>query len=895
MANLQRIIEIVFQGVDNVGGSVVTVSKGLDEVADKAKDVTQPLADVTSAILRTEAALAVAGVAFLGFAYNESVQFESALLDLKKVLNESEGDVQSYIPRIEELSNTYGSAAVNVIDAAANFRQAGFDIESALTLTDTALKAVKISELDVDAASSLLIATLNGFGVEATEAARVLDVLNQLSNEYAASVGDLGVGLADLSPIAKTAGLTIEQTAGLLIPVIKVFGDGSQAANALKTALLRLTSDTGGVVKALDALGVAQTNANGELRTGGKILEDVAKVWPTLTAAQQGYYAAELAGINQAAKFQAALSNYKVVLEATDKALSAAGSATSEWEIRAEAAKEQIDRFKVSVENLLRTVGDQFRKELTNTVGATTDLSNAFRTLVTSGALDPLFNQLRPLFDGLTKDIKAIAAEIPNAFAALDLGPVIAGFDAVGVAVSNLFGGVNLTTADGLRNVLQDLVNIGGGFLQVTAGIVGGLTPLIQGIGELGQNFGKLNPETQQSAGNLLGIGTAANTLLGFVGPLTNGISALGLGLQAVAGASVVKTLTELGTAAAGASASVSGLAATVGKAGLVGAVGVAAYELGRWIDLNDKLVPGVDTLGTKIYEWLNPQEDINSAVKETTKALDGMIQAEERAAAATTDTADAIQQSADANADRADNIGITADELDAAIALDEEFAAAIAQEADNIAKADAALTDKSKTTRGYRTIIDEATGAVIGFEQVGANLATTANDGAKALELETEKATEFALELEKIASNQRIKNIEAIVSLNTAQIEADADVAVAAFESVGKTVEAVSSTVGDLVKGFSTANSIGQRFFFQNLIEEQMELQKEALEQQGVLVDAQADYWAARAKSLQAGGALVTINADGLEPELEAFMWRIIERVQIEANAEGAEFLIGL
>jgi len=162
MADLSRIIEIVFQGVDEVGGSVVSVSKGLDAVADKAQNVTQPLADVTSAIVKTETALAAAGAVFLGFAFNEAVKFESALLDLQKVLSESEGDVQQYIPRIEELSSTYGAAATNVIDAAAAFRQAGFDIEEALTLTDAALKAVKISELDVNSASSLLIATLNG-------------------------------------------------------------------------------------------------------------------------------------------------------------------------------------------------------------------------------------------------------------------------------------------------------------------------------------------------------------------------------------------------------------------------------------------------------------------------------------------------------------------------------------------------------------------------------------------------------------------------------------------------------------------------------------------------------------------------------------------------------------
>jgi hypothetical protein len=33
----------------------------------------------------------------------------------------------------------------------------------------------------------------------------------------------------------------------------------------------------------------------------------------------------------------------------------------------------------------------------------------------------------------------------------------------------------------------------------------------------------------------------------------------------------------------------------------------------------------------------------------------------------------------------------------------------------------------------------------------------------------------------------------------------------------------------------------------------------------------------------------------DGVYPELEMVMWKIIEQVQIRASAEGLEFLVGL
>jgi hypothetical protein len=39
----------------------------------------------------------------------------------------------------------------------------------------------------------------------------------------------------------------------------------------------------------------------------------------------------------------------------------------------------------------------------------------------------------------------------------------------------------------------------------------------------------------------------------------------------------------------------------------------------------------------------------------------------------------------------------------------------------------------------------------------------------------------------------------------------------------------------------------------------------------------------------------MIQISSDGLEPALEMIMWEIIEKVQLRANAEGAEFLLGI
>ena len=40
---------------------------------------------------------------------------------------------------------------------------------------------------------------------------------------------------------------------------------------------------------------------------------------------------------------------------------------------------------------------------------------------------------------------------------------------------------------------------------------------------------------------------------------------------------------------------------------------------------------------------------------------------------------------------------------------------------------------------------------------------------------------------------------------------------------------------------------------------------------------------------------AILKIDGTGLEPELEAFMWKILKKIRVRANAEYSDYLLGL
>ena len=79
-----------------------------------------------------------------------------------------------------------------------------------------------------------------------------------------------------------------------------MYGSGSEAADALKTGLLRLQDTADHVVAALGSIGVSQLDLNGKLRSGKDIFLDVAKAMTGLDDAQKQFVTAQLVGIDQA-------------------------------------------------------------------------------------------------------------------------------------------------------------------------------------------------------------------------------------------------------------------------------------------------------------------------------------------------------------------------------------------------------------------------------------------------------------------------------------------------------------------------------------------------------------------------------------------------------------------
>lgn len=918
MADKQKTIEIIFGGVDKTSGAISSVGRNLDSLAGRVGDMTGPLAGISDSILKLDAALAALGVAALAFATKEAVSFESALIDLQKVMSEGEGQASDYADTFSNLSSRFGVDAGSIIQSTADFRQAGYEIDDALTLVEQSLLAVNAADLTTQESAELLIGTLAGFQAPASEAANLLDVLNGVSNKAGASVSELGEGFKILSPIAKTLGLSFEETAALLTPVVEVTRSGSESANALKTAISNLIKPTKERKELLEEeLGI-QLEVNGQRRNTKDVLYDLIDATQGLDNTEKQRVATVIAGAEQMSRFLAVLNGAERSEEILKIAMDSSGSALEEFSVKTQSAEFALKQLRAAFTTAAATAGLEYIDQTKAVTQATTSLVDSFREAIQGDNADLLFDALRKGLDGFAEQIEVIAENLPAAFEGLDFTQFLSSFDDLGDELGDLFtavfGNLDLSTVEGLEAAMQKVVDAFTALVTVSAGIANGLEPLFKLIGAGIEEFQELDEETKKSAGEMLGFAKALDSVLPLIGGLAGGLESVGGGLTALAGAQGFKALI-------GNLETVKGIAGAAGKFGLVGTIllGKAGIAGGIGYGIGTIIQKGViepieelvgQSVGGALYELINAEEialaeakfqGLNDEIRRGAEDARNLAEAKASLGRSLDNTKDSAELNIEAiNRDIAAMIEAK-QKTDALSESQRGISNAVEELNQKVSSSGGALGEVSKTTqqlaennKSLQLGYDETTGKINSFSGTIVNSNKALDDAAEKTRKVIDETENYRLELEKIESNERIKTIEATVSLNIAEVEANAEKVVAIAKTIGEAFGSTGDVISNLF-GEKGDASRSDQLDIEKQIRKENKLRDEAMEQQKKLNKAQIDYIKEKTKQLSKGDGLIKVEGSGLAPHLEAFMFEILENIQVRVNAAGEEMLLGL
>lgn len=655
MASSDTVIQLIIKAVDlatedldsinakvkelgaSLGKSEFTRSaEGMTALGEAVKNATDPLAQATAKTLALQTALTGLAAMLANKAYQSAKDYESALADLAKVIDGGMDAAKGYGARLNETASQFARNGQELVAAMANFVQAGYDADEAFNLVTESAKLMIAGDMEAARSSELLVSILKGFKAPASEAAATVDLLNDVSNKYATDVEQLAVGMAALSPIAKQMGFSMAETAGLLTPIIEVYRSGSEAADALKTSLQQLSANTAPVKAALASIGVSQTDLNGKLRDGKDIFLDVARAFIGLSDAQKAYFAQELVGIEQAGRFGQTISSLGQYLKIAADDTGRAGSAMREVAARLDTADAAAKRADEAFRQLAVSLGNAFKPQIRGVVEATGELAAAFDRSIKAGDLSPLLNVIKPQIAAIENLFRAMAGNLEEALSGVDWRPLVDGLKAVSGELGEAFGklteGMDLTTVEGLRDLLQALINLLGNFSQFVAGAVDGLEPLLGALNTLFAAVSQNSPALANLAGGISGMATSANQIVPVVSAFGSAVFgtignvaelALKIGLLVAA----MKLLSAAGIPVLGILGRLAGAFFALNPA-----VASAAAALAGFPGLVTALVAGVGTLGygigtliNRFVEWASGGQSVGSMLADLVDAVTGV------------------------------------------------------------------------------------------------------------------------------------------------------------------------------------------------------------------------------------------------------------------------------
>lgn len=196
-----------------------------------------------------------AGVAIAGKAISSAIDiikgFEQANANLQAVLGVTTDEMAGMIEQAKKLGASTSFTASSVTLLQTEFAKLGFPIRDIQLMTASTLDAANAMGSDLGEQAQLTGSTLKAFGLDASEATRVNDVLSKATSASALDFQKLASSMSTIAPVAASFGFSLEGTTALLGQLANAGFDASSAATATRNILLNLADANGTLAKAL--------------------------------------------------------------------------------------------------------------------------------------------------------------------------------------------------------------------------------------------------------------------------------------------------------------------------------------------------------------------------------------------------------------------------------------------------------------------------------------------------------------------------------------------------------------------------------------------------------------------------------------------------------------------
>jgi TP901 family phage tail tape measure protein len=447
---------------------LTTASNAYKQKLTELKTETNNWRDSLDQVKSRAVEIAAVGAALVGSAA-AGISFESAMADVRKVVDGTPEELAALGRELQEMSRTIPLTAIELAKIATSGGQLGIAAQDISAFVEVTAKMATAFDMTAEEAGNAIGKLKNVFGLSLEGISQFGDAINQLGNTSAAREKDIVDVMLRIGGTSQQFGLAKEQTAALAAAMLSLGKTPETASTAINSLLNRMqtaTMQSNTFQEALDKIGMSAEDMAGMVAKNPQqaltgLLETLAKL--------DGQNRAEVLTGLFGTEFQddigvlvGGLQTYRDTLQEVGDKNSYAGAMLLEFKTRAATAGNQLVLLKNAVVEIATNVG--------------------------TGLL-PVIKTTAAVLTALLQPIASLTGEFPRltaTIATFATGALVFGSVAKMVGIARLaFSSFGLTAISSLGGIpaLIQLVNIKAiqmaGVFTTVGGAINGVTSLL--------------------------------------------------------------------------------------------------------------------------------------------------------------------------------------------------------------------------------------------------------------------------------------------------------------------------------------------------------------------------------------------------------------------------------
>lgn len=201
-------------------------------------------------------------------------------------------EMEALRKQARQLGDNTAASADDAASAQIIIAKSGGDAAAIQAATPVTLNMALSNRRSMEENAALLTGMKSAFQLSNDKIAHIGDVLSMTMNKTAADFDGLSDALTYAAPVAKNAGVSIEQTAAMVGALHDAKITGSMAGTGSRAILSRLQAPTGKAFEAIKELGVKTSDSKGNTRPIFSILKEMQRSFEknNLGTSQRGEY-----------------------------------------------------------------------------------------------------------------------------------------------------------------------------------------------------------------------------------------------------------------------------------------------------------------------------------------------------------------------------------------------------------------------------------------------------------------------------------------------------------------------------------------------------------------------------------------------------------------------------